>query len=942
MGGSDPTDRFVVIGAGPAGLTAAYELVRHGHAPVVLEQGARVGGLARTENHRGFRFDLGGHRFFTKVPPVFALWQEVLGADFLRRPRLSRIYYKGKFFDYPLTPLNALGGLGVWPTVRVLASWVRWRALPYRDEHTFEQWVTNRFGRYLFRTFFETYTEKVWGVPCSELRAEWAAQRIKDLSLGRAALGLLVRPRRTVRTLIEEFHYPRLGPGMMWDAVRDAVVRGGGTVETGCEVIAVRHAGGRVVGVEVAREGGRETVSGTHFVSSMPVTDLIVRLDPSAPPDVRRAAGRLRYRDFLTVCLVVDRPHLFPDNWIYVHDPGVRVSRIQNFKNWSPDMVPDPAQTSLGLEYFCTAGDDLWRTSDAALVALGAQEVERVGLAPAAAVVDGWVSRVPKAYPIYDGAYAEHLQVVREFVDGLENLQTIGRGGLHRYDNQDHAMVTGILAVRNAVLGERHDLWAVNTEPEYHEEDARPAAPAPTDEPEPSPGSWLESAAARALAVLLGIALTWDRQPAFFSEPRFWAEEGRVFFARAWRLPWWEALFAAPLDYLSLYTNLAVVLAARLVPLEEAPLVTTLAAFVAQTAPLVILAVAAAPEWRGGRRYVGMAIVLFASLTDEVWLTTLHSHYYFALVAFLVLLEPADIGRARAVTYAALVGFAGLTGPVACFLAPLFVLKARRSRRAADVWQATALGLATLVQVGVALAALAAHQQELGGLLARSRSGRRPPPGVGLAVLPFVAWVKAIVLPILGMNAADGLIDVLAQVTQRRYTSPESLVFAVAALIGLAEALAWLTRGLPSRLRWPLAGSWVLITSLSVVLAFGDKRMLLAGSTAASRYTYVPGVVLLVLLLHVVPRASGGPRSLRPLVAAVLLTLGLAGGAARYPATVRWSSSWPRWSDEVRAWRQDPGHTLAIWPPGWKVRSPRPDELRTPPAGGGAGVTPPP
>lgn len=471
----------VIVGGGPAGLTAAYELGRLGLAAVVLEKGARVGGLARTENHRGFHFDMGGHRFFTKVRQVDAIWREVLGAEFLRRPRLSRIYYNGRYVAYPLKPGNALRALGVGQAVLVALSYLRWRLVPYRREDTFEQWVTNRFGRRLFRIFFKTYTEKVWGVSCSELKAEWAAQRIRDLSLTSAVLSMLVQPKTTITTLIEEFDYPRYGPGMMWTAMREAIARRGGTVELEAEVVRVRREGMRVTGVGVRGPDGTErTVAGTDFVSSMPVTELIAGLDPPAPPEVRAAAAALRYRDFLTVCLIVDRADLFPDNWIYVHDPDVRVGRIQNFKNWSPDMVPDPAKTSLGLEYFCDEGDALWRSSDADLIALGRAEVERLGLARAAEVSDGCVVRVPKAYPVYDAGYREHLACVRRFVDGFENLQTIGRNGLHRYNNQDHAMLTGLLAVRNLVDGERNDLWAVNTEQDYHEEIREPvAAPAP-------------------------------------------------------------------------------------------------------------------------------------------------------------------------------------------------------------------------------------------------------------------------------------------------------------------------------------------------------------------------------------------------------------------------------------------------------------------------------
>jgi protoporphyrinogen oxidase len=475
MDATHTVQSVVIVGAGPAGLTAAYELGRQSVPVVVLEQGGRVGGLARTEEHGGFRFDLGGHRFFTKVREVSAMWREVLGGEFLRRPRLSRIYYNGRFVQYPLKPLNALWALGMGEAVLVVLSYLRWQVRPHRREDTFEQWVTNRFGERLFRIFFKTYTEKVWGISCSELKAEWAAQRIRNLSLRSAVLAMLVQPRTTITTLIEEFDYPRLGPGMMWGAVREAVERRGGTVELDSEVVGVQRDGDRITSVVVGRDGARRTVPGTHFISSMPVTALVARLDPPAPPDVREAAASLHYRDFLTVCLIVDGADLFPDNWIYVHDPGVRVGRIQNFKNWSPDMVPDPTKTSLGLEYFCDEGDELWSSSDADLIALGTAEVGRLGLTRGAAVVDGCVVRVPKAYPIYDADYREHLDRIRSYVEGFTNLQTIGRNGLHRYNNQDHAMLTGMLAVRNLMQGERNDLWSVNTEQEYHEEIHEPA-----------------------------------------------------------------------------------------------------------------------------------------------------------------------------------------------------------------------------------------------------------------------------------------------------------------------------------------------------------------------------------------------------------------------------------------------------------------------------------
>jgi protoporphyrinogen oxidase len=460
----------VVIGGGPAGLTAAYELVKYGLCPTVLEKSSMVGGLARTESYKGFHFDMGGHRFFTKSADVRKMWHEVLGDEFLHRPRLSRIYFQKRFFHYPLKPSSTLKGLGFFESILILLSYLRWQLFPYGCEDTFEQWVTNRFGKRLFLTFFKTYTEKVWGIPCSELKAEWAAQRIKDLSLKTALLSMFVPPKTTITTLIEEFDYPRLGPGMMWNAVKTRVEIHGGVVHLNTNVTQINRTDNHIDSVVISDNGHTATVQGTDFISSMPVTELVQKLNPPPPSTILRAAAELHYRDFLTVCLIVNKSHLFPDNWIYIHDPEVKVGRIQNFKNWSPEMVPDPAKTSLGLEYFCTEGDGLWTMADAELIELGKREVDRLGLANYADIDDGRVVRVPKSYPVYDSDYRERLETIRKFVDSLENVQTIGRNGLHRYNNQDHAMLTGMLAVRNLMLGEQNDLWSVNADQEYHEE----------------------------------------------------------------------------------------------------------------------------------------------------------------------------------------------------------------------------------------------------------------------------------------------------------------------------------------------------------------------------------------------------------------------------------------------------------------------------------------
>lgn len=463
----------IVIGAGPAGLTAAYELARRGKTGVVLEMTRHVGGIARTETYKGYRFDIGGHRFYTKIREVEAIWDELLGSDLLRRPRFSRIFYNKKFYHYPLRLSNTLRNLGMLTSLGVLLSYLQSQIFPYPQEDTFEEWVSNRFGRKLYSIFFKTYTEKVWGIPCSQISSAWAAQRIKGLSLPVAVRNALFRyPDERVTTLINSFHYPRLGPGMMWEAARDYVEARGFKVLLETPIQRIRHNGRRILDVtsdQQAAGGGERVFPGNQFLSSMPVTHLIQSLDPAPPEQVLHAANSLTYRDFLTVVLIIDRRDLFPDNWIYIHEPDVHVGRIQNFKQWSPEMVPDASKTSLGLEYFCEEGDERWSMADEELIDLGKREIEQIGLAQAAEVIDGVVVRQPKAYPVYTQTYGEHLSILREYLQGFENLQTIGRNGLHKYNNQDHSMLTALLAVRN-LFGENYDLWDVNTERSYNEE----------------------------------------------------------------------------------------------------------------------------------------------------------------------------------------------------------------------------------------------------------------------------------------------------------------------------------------------------------------------------------------------------------------------------------------------------------------------------------------
>lgn len=471
---NDRQEGVVVIGAGPAGLTAAYQLAKLGKTACVIERDHLVGGISRTVNYKGYYFDIGGHRFFTKVAAVEQLWKEVLSCEeFLRRRRLSRIYYNHKFFHYPLKPLNALLGLGVINSFLIVASYLWAKMFPKVPEDNFECWVSNRFGWRLYRTFFKTYTEKVWGMPAHTIAAEWAAQRIKGLSLLVALKNALLKSGSNgdgvVTTLIDSFDYPQRGPGMMWERIAELVKKQGSEVLVGAGVDSICCRGDRVEAVRIKRGGHSERIGGDHFISTMPLRELIQKLDPPAPPEVVAAANSLNYRDFLTVALILNKADVFPDNWIYIHDPKVSVGRIQNFKNWSPYMVPDQTKTCLGLEYFCFEGDGLWTMTDAELIELGGRELEAIGLAKRREVEDGTVVRMPKAYPVYDDTYRDALNVIRAFLGRLENIQVVGRNGMHRYNNQDHSMLTAMLAVEN-MFGARHDLWDVNADQEYHEE----------------------------------------------------------------------------------------------------------------------------------------------------------------------------------------------------------------------------------------------------------------------------------------------------------------------------------------------------------------------------------------------------------------------------------------------------------------------------------------
>lgn len=477
--GLDAERDIVIIGAGPAGLSAAFELMQANVASTVVEATSEVGGISRTVQVDGWRFDIGGHRFFTKVPEVEALWHEILpDEDFLMRPRKSRIFYEGKYFDYPLRAFNALKNLGPIEALLCVGSYVSARIRPPKDQTNYEGWLVARFGWRLYRTFFKTYTEKLWGVPVNEMPADWAAQRVKGLSLGNAIVNALLpkRNQKDITSLIEEFQYPKYGPGMMWEVCRDKLVAGGSTVTMDSPVTKITHENGRATSVTVtAGDGTTQTLPCDEVISSMPMSQLLDAMDPPVPAAVADASRGLRYRDYMIVALAMPEEFVdFDDNWIYIHDPKVRTMRIQNFGSWSPYMVK-PGFNTLGLEYTVWEGDEEWCSDDDALIERAKQELEQLGLARAHQVTNGYVVRQPKAYPIYDEHYHDNVNILRRWLkENAANVHPIGRNGMFRYNNQDHSMFTAMLTVENILTGSTHDVWEVNVEEEYHEQGTRP------------------------------------------------------------------------------------------------------------------------------------------------------------------------------------------------------------------------------------------------------------------------------------------------------------------------------------------------------------------------------------------------------------------------------------------------------------------------------------
>lgn len=467
-----------VIGAGPAGLTAGYQLRKHKISVDIFEADPQyVGGISRTVKYKDYLFDIGGHRFFSKSKEIEDLWTEILPQDLLQRPRRSRIFYRNKFFSYPLNPLEALLNLGLVQSFMIVCSYTSAKLFPVKNPRTYSDWVSNLFGKRLFQIFFKTYTEKVWGMDCNSISADWAKQRIGSLSVSKILFSKFPNFSQVtspVKSLIESFRYPRKGPGMLWEACAKRILEMGGQIHMGCKVTKVRYLEdiGKYKLEYQYRNGDKKFFEADHIISSIPIRELIKQLAPICSEATVQAASSLRYRDFLVVNIIAKGPATFTDNWIYIHDPNVKVGRIQNLKSWSPNMVPDQQCESYGLEYFCFDHDDLWETSDEELIELGKQELEALGLVPYEKVIDGCVVRQSKAYPVYDHDYKDNLtQIKKELRCKLPGLHLVGRNGMHAYNNQDHSMMTALLCVKNIVAGaELYDVWGVNQDAEYHEQ----------------------------------------------------------------------------------------------------------------------------------------------------------------------------------------------------------------------------------------------------------------------------------------------------------------------------------------------------------------------------------------------------------------------------------------------------------------------------------------
>ncbi len=461
--------KILIIGAGPAGLTAAWEAEKLGIKTLVLEGDKEVGGISRTVERNGWRFDIGGHRFFTKVDEVYKIWDEILGSDdFLLRPRMSRIYYKQKFYDYPLKASNALFNLGIFEAIRCVLSYFYVRIRPPKNQDNFENWVAARFGWRLYNIFFKTYTEKVWGVDATKIGSDWASQRIKNLSLMKAILNAfqINKSGEIITTLIDKFKYPKYGPGMMWETAYKKLLDKGHEIKLNKRIVEISKEDDHYL---VTTKDG-EQFKADNILSSMPLAHLPKTIKPSPSKEVLNSGENLKFRDFLSVALVINEEDAFPDNWIYIHEPGVKVGRVQNYGSWSPFMVKE-GKTCLGLEYFVNIGDELWSMEDEKLIALATHELEKLSLIKKDSSLEGYVVRMPKAYPVYDLNYSKNIENIADWLSKEhKGIHPIGRNGMHRYNNQDHSMMTAVKSVRNIVLNEVNDIWKINVEEDYHEE----------------------------------------------------------------------------------------------------------------------------------------------------------------------------------------------------------------------------------------------------------------------------------------------------------------------------------------------------------------------------------------------------------------------------------------------------------------------------------------
>ena len=463
---------IVIAGAGPAGLACARELSKEKRPYLLIDENAQPGGLCRTIDFNGYLFDIGGHRFLTSSPEVQALWDDIMGEDLLKVKRLSRIYYRGKYFNYPLSFVDTVLKLGPIESLLCFLSYARYKFFPYHEQDSFEGWIIHNFGKRLYNIFFKTYTEKVWAVPCKDLSSDWAVQRIMGLSLQVAIKRMLgFDIDRGPKTLAERFLYPKTGPGEFYKRFLDSARVEGAEYWPNRRIVRIRHDGKRIVSVDVKgkREADACAVKANQLFSSMPLPEAVLMFDPPAPAEVQDAARKLAFRSYLVVNVILDKEHVFPDQWIYVHSPEVRMGRIQNYKNWSPAMAADPNKTSLGLEYFCNTGDELWNMDDLDLIDFALKELERTGIASRKHYINGFVVRYKNAYPLYSMGYMENVMAVRKYLERFSNFQTMGRGGLFRYDNSDHSLLAGMYAAANYMGHGHHDVWAINVGKKYLE-----------------------------------------------------------------------------------------------------------------------------------------------------------------------------------------------------------------------------------------------------------------------------------------------------------------------------------------------------------------------------------------------------------------------------------------------------------------------------------------